>query len=66
MSVIYAFKFTNFTDFCNKLLKNLYDCNFTLNLVEKKKKKEEKNLVKKKSKHIVILQDQNFMVFLHI
>ena len=24
-----------FTDFYDKLLKNLYDCNFTLNLVEK-------------------------------
>ena len=25
----------NFTDFYSKLFKNLYDCNFTLNLVEK-------------------------------
>ena len=25
----------NFTDFYDSLLKNLYECNFTLNLVEK-------------------------------
>ena len=25
----------NFTDFYSKILKNLYDCNFTLNLVKK-------------------------------
>ena len=25
----------NFTDFYDELLKNLYDCNFTLNLVKK-------------------------------
>ena len=35
MSVIFASKLTNFTDFYDKLLKNLYDCNFTLNLVKK-------------------------------
>ena len=34
-SVIFAFKLTNFTDFCDKLIKNLYGCNFTLNLVKK-------------------------------
>ena len=28
-------KLMNFTDFYDKLLKNLYDCNFTLNLVKK-------------------------------
>ena len=32
MSIIFA---TNFTDFYDKLLKNLYDCNCTLNLVKK-------------------------------
>ena len=35
MSVIFAPKLTNFTDFYDKLLKNLYDYNFTLNSVEK-------------------------------
>ena len=35
MSVIYAFNLMNFTDFYDKLPKNLYDCNFTLNLVKK-------------------------------
>ena len=35
VSVIFAFKLMNFTDFYDKLLKNLYDCNFTLNLVKK-------------------------------
>ena len=34
VSVIFASKLTNFTDFYDKLLKNLYDCNFTLNLVK--------------------------------
>ena len=34
MSVIFASKLTNFTDFHDKLLKNLYDCKFTLNLVK--------------------------------
>ena len=35
VSVIFASKLTNFTDFYDKLLENLYDCNFTLNLVKK-------------------------------
>ena len=35
MSVIFASKLTNFTDFYDKLVKDLYDCNFTLNLVTK-------------------------------
>ena len=35
VSVILISKFINFTDFYDKLLKNLYDCNFTLNLVKK-------------------------------
>ena len=35
MSVIFTSKLMNFSDFCDKLLKNLYDCNFTLNLVKK-------------------------------
>ena len=35
MSIIFASKLTNFTTFYDKLLKNLYDCNFTLNLVKK-------------------------------
>ena len=35
VSVIFAFKLIYFTDFYDKLLKNLYDCNFTLNLVKK-------------------------------
>ena len=34
INVIFASKLTNYTDFY-KLLKNLYDCNFTLNLVKK-------------------------------
>ena len=34
-SVIFASKLTNFTDFYDKLLKNLYNYNFTLNLVKK-------------------------------
>ena len=29
VSVIFASKLMNFTDFYDKLLKNLYDCNFT-------------------------------------
>ena len=33
--VIFASKLTNFTDFYDKLLENLYGCNFTLNLVKK-------------------------------
>ena len=35
VSIIFASKLLNFTDFYDKLLKNLYDCNFTLNLVKK-------------------------------
>ena len=37
LSVIFDewFKLMNFTDFNDKLFKNLYDCNFTLNLVKK-------------------------------
>ena len=35
LNVIFVYKLTNFTDFYDKLLKNLYDCNFTLNLVKK-------------------------------
>ena len=35
VSVIFASKLINFTDIYDKLLKNLFDCNFTLNLVEK-------------------------------
>ena len=35
VSVIFASKLMNFTDFYDKLLKNLYDYNFTLNLVKK-------------------------------
>ena len=35
MSIIFASKLTNFTDFYDKLLKTLYDRNFTLNLVKK-------------------------------
>ena len=35
MSIIFASKLMNFTDFYDKLLKNLYDCDFTLNLVKK-------------------------------
>ena len=35
MSVIFASQLTNFTDFYDKLLKNLYNCNFTLNLIKK-------------------------------
>ena len=34
VSVIFASKLTNFTDFY-ELLKKLYDCSFILNLVEK-------------------------------
>ena len=34
MKVIFASKLTNFTDFHDKLFQNLYDCNFTLNLVK--------------------------------
>ena len=34
VSVIFVSKLTNFTDFNNKLLKNFYDCNLTLNLVK--------------------------------
>ena len=51
MSVIFASKLTNFTDFYDKLLKNLYNCSFTLNL-------DKKNDVK--------IPDQNFTVFLHL
>ena len=32
---MFASKLTNFTDFYDKLLKNLYDYNFTFNLVKK-------------------------------
>ena len=35
VSVIFASKLINFTDFYDKLLKNLYDCNFRLNLFKK-------------------------------
>ena len=35
VNVIFASKLMNFTDFLDKLLKNLYDCNFTLNLDKK-------------------------------
>ena len=35
VSVIFACKLMNIIDFYDKLLKNLYDCNFTLNLVKK-------------------------------
>ena len=35
VSVIFAYKLMNFIDFYDKLIKNLYDCNFTLNLVNK-------------------------------
>ena len=35
MNVIFASKFTNFTDFYDKLLKSLYGFNFSLNLVKK-------------------------------
>ena len=35
MSVIFASKFSNFTNFYDKLLKNFYDCNFTLSSVKK-------------------------------
>ena len=35
VSVIFASKLMDFTDFYDKLLENLYDCNFTLNLVKK-------------------------------
>ena len=35
VSVISASKSMNFTDFYDKLLKTLYGCNFTLNLVKK-------------------------------
>ena len=45
-----------------KLLKNLYDCNFTLNLV----KKNDVTLSSKYRKNMVILPDQNFTVFLHL
>ena len=31
----FASKLMNFTDFSDELLKNLVDCNFTLNLVKK-------------------------------
>ena len=48
----------NFTVFYDKLLKNLYDCNFTLNLV----KKNDVNY----RKITVILPDQNFTVLLHL
>ena len=33
VSFIFSSKSMNFTNFYDKLLKNLYDCNFTLNLV---------------------------------
>ena len=35
VSVIFASELMKFTDFYDKLLKSLYDCNFTLNLVKK-------------------------------
>ena len=35
INVIFASKLMDLTDFYDKLLKNLYDCNFTLNLVKK-------------------------------
>ena len=35
VSVIFASKLINFTDLYDKLLKHLYDCNLTLNLVKK-------------------------------
>ena len=35
VSVIFASKLINFTDFHDKLLENFHDCNFTLNLVKK-------------------------------
>ena len=46
----------NFTDFYDKLLKNLYDCNFTLNLVKTMTYRG----------NTVILPYQNFSVFLHL
>ena len=35
VSVIFASKLMTFINFYDKLLKNLYDCNFALNLVKK-------------------------------
>ena len=35
INVIFASKLMDLTDFYDKLLKNLYDCSFTLNLVKK-------------------------------
>ena len=35
VSVIFSYKLTNFTDFYDKLFKNLHDCNFTLSLIKK-------------------------------
>ena len=35
MSIIFACKLTNVTDFYDKLFENLYHCNFILNLVKK-------------------------------
>ena len=35
VSFIFASKLMDFTDFYDKLLENLDDCNFTLNLVER-------------------------------
>ena len=35
VSVIFASKLMNLTDFYDKLVGNLYDCNFTLNLAKK-------------------------------
>ena len=35
LSVAFASKLMNFTDFYDKLLKNLCDCNITLNLVKR-------------------------------
>ena len=52
VSVIFASKLMNFTDFYDKLLKNLYDCNFTLNFRMTYRK------------NTIILPCQNFTVFL--
>ena len=35
VNVIFTSKLRNFTDFHDKLLRKLYDCDFTLNLVKK-------------------------------
>ena len=58
MRVIFPAKLINFTYFYDQLLKNLYDRNFTFNLVKK--------MMQNYRENTVILPGKNFTIFLHL